>query len=257
MIRANLTVSRIAMEKPSAAKVFDRVGIAYCCDGWKTLNDACSALGLSADDVIRALDQAAAEDIATALQAVTLLGELTGHNRHAFLQEYALSMRVLGDLQSEAGQHEAALASGREEISSFRELTEYARDVFLSDLARSVSHLTLRLKKASQSEDALATAQEAVNIYRELVERDRDRYLAKLSVCLNILARFQGEAGRLELATTCTREAVTIYLELLERDFDIFIDLYVTSCESLGKLLICGLPSLTRRCERRNICAQS
>ena len=98
--------------------------------------------------------------------------------------------------------------------------------------------MTFRLKKAGQSEDALATAQEAVNIYRELVERDRDIYLPKLSICLNILARFQGEAGRLELATTCTREAVTIYLELLESDFDSFIDLYVTSCESLGKLLI-------------------
>lgn len=62
MIRANLTVSRIAMEQPSAAKVFDRVGIAYCCDGWKTLNDACSELAISADDLIRALDQAAAEE---------------------------------------------------------------------------------------------------------------------------------------------------------------------------------------------------
>ncbi len=62
MIRANLTVSRIAIEQPSAAKVFDRVGIAYCCEGWKTLDDACSDLAVSADDVMRALDQAAAED---------------------------------------------------------------------------------------------------------------------------------------------------------------------------------------------------
>ena len=176
--------------------------------------------------------------IATALQAVTLFRELTGYNRRAFLREFALSLRVLGDLQSEAGQYDAALASGREEVSSFRELTEDARDAFLSDLARSVSLLTFRLKKADQSEDAFATAQEAVSIYRELVERDRDIYLPKLSACLNILARFQGEAGHFELATICTSEAVTIYLELLGRDFDSFINLYVTSCESLGKFLI-------------------
>jgi regulator of cell morphogenesis and NO signaling len=59
MINANRTVAQITLDQPSAAEVFERVGIAYCCEGQKTLNYACLEIGLSAEYVVHALDDAA------------------------------------------------------------------------------------------------------------------------------------------------------------------------------------------------------
>jgi regulator of cell morphogenesis and NO signaling len=56
------TVRQIAIDQPSAIEVFDRVGIEYCCNGEKTLNDACLETATSVEDVMRALHQAAAGD---------------------------------------------------------------------------------------------------------------------------------------------------------------------------------------------------
>jgi regulator of cell morphogenesis and NO signaling len=56
------TVRQIAIDQPSAIEVFDRVGIEYCCNGEKTLNDACLEIATSVEDVMRALHQAAAGD---------------------------------------------------------------------------------------------------------------------------------------------------------------------------------------------------
>ena len=62
MAAASHTVRQIAIDQPSAIDVFDRMGIEYCCNGWKTLQDACSEIAISVKDVVRALDQAAAGD---------------------------------------------------------------------------------------------------------------------------------------------------------------------------------------------------
>ena len=62
MAVASQTVRQIAIDQPSAFNVFDRMGIEYCCKGWQTLQDACSEIAVSVRDVVRALDQAAAED---------------------------------------------------------------------------------------------------------------------------------------------------------------------------------------------------
>lgn len=60
MTVASQTVRQIAIEQPSAIEVFDRVGIEYCCKGWKTLEDACSEIAIGVEDMVGALDQAAA-----------------------------------------------------------------------------------------------------------------------------------------------------------------------------------------------------
>lgn len=62
MIHANQTVAQITLDQPSAAEVFDRVGIAYCCEGSKTLNRACSDIGISVEEVLRTLNDAVAMD---------------------------------------------------------------------------------------------------------------------------------------------------------------------------------------------------
>jgi len=52
------TVQEIALENPSAARVFEQCGIDYCCGGGKSLEDACWAAQMSVDEVSRALDVA-------------------------------------------------------------------------------------------------------------------------------------------------------------------------------------------------------
>src|SRR5271165_6662890 len=52
------TVRELALEKPGAARVFERFGIDYCCGGKQTLEQACRAASLPASDVLDALELA-------------------------------------------------------------------------------------------------------------------------------------------------------------------------------------------------------
>ena len=57
---ATQTVREIALEQPTSIRVFERLGIDYCCGGRKPLSEACAARSLEVDAVIAALEAAAA-----------------------------------------------------------------------------------------------------------------------------------------------------------------------------------------------------
>lgn len=50
------TVRDLAVEVPGATRVFEKLGIDYCCGGGKSLEDACFGAGVSLDEVMAALD---------------------------------------------------------------------------------------------------------------------------------------------------------------------------------------------------------
>ncbi len=50
------TVRDLAVEIPGATRVFERLGIDYCCGGGKSLEDACSRAGVSFAEVMGALE---------------------------------------------------------------------------------------------------------------------------------------------------------------------------------------------------------
>lgn len=52
------TVRDLALEKPGAARAFEKLGIDYCCGGKQTLDQACRAAGLPAKTVLDAIDEA-------------------------------------------------------------------------------------------------------------------------------------------------------------------------------------------------------
>ena len=52
------TVRELALEKPGAARVFERLGIDYCCGGKQTLEQACRAASVPVDKVLDALEVA-------------------------------------------------------------------------------------------------------------------------------------------------------------------------------------------------------
>jgi regulator of cell morphogenesis and NO signaling len=54
------SVRDIALEQPSSIRVFEHYGIDYCCGGRKPLADACTETAVAVDEVIAALELAAA-----------------------------------------------------------------------------------------------------------------------------------------------------------------------------------------------------
>lgn len=59
MATATQTVRAIALEQPTSIRVFERLGIDYCCGGRKPLSEACEARNLEVNAVIAALEEAA------------------------------------------------------------------------------------------------------------------------------------------------------------------------------------------------------
>jgi regulator of cell morphogenesis and NO signaling len=59
MTNISKTVREIALEQPTSIRVFERLGIDYCCGGRRPLTEACSDRNLEVADVVAALDSAA------------------------------------------------------------------------------------------------------------------------------------------------------------------------------------------------------
>jgi regulator of cell morphogenesis and NO signaling len=53
------TVAELVLEQPARARVFEELGLDYCCGGKTPLQDACEARGLPVDAAVTALEDAA------------------------------------------------------------------------------------------------------------------------------------------------------------------------------------------------------
>jgi regulator of cell morphogenesis and NO signaling len=60
------TVREIAIEIPGATRVFEKMGIDYCCGGAKPITEACQSAGVTLDEVVRSLEQSEASSQAFA-----------------------------------------------------------------------------------------------------------------------------------------------------------------------------------------------
>ena len=90
MTATTQTVREIALEQPTAIRVFEQFGIDYCCGGRKPLAEACAAGNLEIDAVIAALE-AAEKKPATELENWTdkSLESLSSHivaKHHAYVK---------------------------------------------------------------------------------------------------------------------------------------------------------------------------
>ena len=52
------TVRELAVENLSATRVFEKLGIDYCCGGNRSLQEACESVGLKLDEVLESLEKA-------------------------------------------------------------------------------------------------------------------------------------------------------------------------------------------------------
>lgn len=63
-VLAEKTVREVALENPSATRVFEKLGIDYCCGGNKPLHEVCDAAGLSVSEVQLLLEEARKQNAA-------------------------------------------------------------------------------------------------------------------------------------------------------------------------------------------------
>ena len=57
-VTAEKTVRELAVENPAATRIFEKLGIDYCCGGNQSLDDACRAANLPLDQVLDSLEMA-------------------------------------------------------------------------------------------------------------------------------------------------------------------------------------------------------
>jgi len=131
MQTAEKTVREIALENPSSMRVFETLGIDYCCGGSKSLSDACSAADIDPARVIDLLGQAQQEAGAPESDGWNELGlgELSRHiveKHHGFVRSetpriQSLLLKVVakhGPVHSELPQIERLFAAIAQELAT-------------------------------------------------------------------------------------------------------------------------------------------
>ncbi|HKP11832.1 MAG TPA: iron-sulfur cluster repair di-iron protein [Blastocatellia bacterium] len=90
-IQAIKTVREIAVELPAATRLFEKLGIDYCCGGARPLAEACATAGLAVDEVVASLEQITAVKEAEARDwRAASLSDLIAHingTHHVFTRE--------------------------------------------------------------------------------------------------------------------------------------------------------------------------
>lgn len=106
----NKTVREFALAIPSATKVFEKLGIDYCCGGGKKLGEACVQAKLPVDQVLRQLEQAESSRLARSESgpdwSAQPLADLIDHivkKHHAYVQSEIPRLSALAE--KVAGKH--------------------------------------------------------------------------------------------------------------------------------------------------------
>lgn len=117
--QANSTVGEMVMHRPALSRVFEKVGIDYCCGGKKTLEDACREKGLDPKTLLLTLEATASSVDGAAVDAATMsLTDLADHieqTHHAYLRsEFPRLNELTEKVASVHGEKEARLFQVRD-----------------------------------------------------------------------------------------------------------------------------------------------
>lgn len=124
-INAQATVGEMVVERPSRARVFERMGIDYCCGGRLTLAAACAAKGLQAETVLEALRasdaQRGPEPVTDwAAQGAGALADHIERTHHDYLKRELPRLTALtAKVASVHGGHSPALVELRDVYAGF------------------------------------------------------------------------------------------------------------------------------------------
>lgn len=129
IITPDKTVGQLVAEQPARSRVFEKLGIDYCCGGKKPLAEACATRGLETDAVVRdltACDAAAPgpeEDWTKA--PLTELANHVVRAHHDYLREALPRLTMLtGKVANAHGANDPRLIELRDVFAGFREELE-------------------------------------------------------------------------------------------------------------------------------------
>jgi regulator of cell morphogenesis and NO signaling len=130
MIDPSRTVAELVLERPSRSRVFEQLGIDYCCGGKRSLTDACEARGLAPADALAALEAAQDEHTGERDWTQASLRELCDHivsSHHEPLREELPRLDALLEKVVRAhGDERPELAELRDTFTALRsELEEH------------------------------------------------------------------------------------------------------------------------------------
>ena len=104
------TVRDYAIETPQTIPVFEKLGIDYCCGGNRPLDEACAAVNLNVDEVLKSLETALAEPVRPSDRELRAgsLAELISHiekSHHVYVRTHVPEIATL--LEKVHGKHGA------------------------------------------------------------------------------------------------------------------------------------------------------
>lgn len=101
-IDTNETVGKLAIENPAATRVFENLGIDYCCGGHISLNEACQTAGIETERVLKMLAETQNDNTETNIagkdfQAMSLaaLADYIVRKHHVFTREEGIRITAL------------------------------------------------------------------------------------------------------------------------------------------------------------------
>lgn len=127
-MRASLeqTVREIAIKQPASVRVFESLGIDYCCGGQRSLREACERASISPDEVLNRISAAESEPSTPAGDwAHASVAELTRHivdDHHGYIRRE--SPRLISMCARVVERHSAA----HPEVKSVQELFQALAD---------------------------------------------------------------------------------------------------------------------------------
>jgi regulator of cell morphogenesis and NO signaling len=172
-----LTVGEVAAAEPASIRVFESLGIDYCCGGKRGLADACLRIGITVDDLIARIAEAEQNTHApaAALWASAPLETIVRHiveRHHAYIRREA--PRIQGLLEKVIARHGYA----HPEITQIRDLFATATQELLAHMMREEQVLfpyIARIEEAANAGQRLPRAlfgSVATPIARMMAEHD-------------------------------------------------------------------------------------
>src|SRR5512146_455646 len=121
------TVAEIALERPQAAAIFEKLGIDYCCGGRKPLAAACEMAGIDVNRVADLLESTAGTDQSDAetinwkdRSLATLINHIV-QKHHAYCREESLRLEpLLAKVASKHGERHPEIVRVQELFTSLR-----------------------------------------------------------------------------------------------------------------------------------------
>ncbi len=133
MATAETTVREIALDQPASIRVFERLGIDYCCGGRKPLAQACAERSLDLQSVLAALESTGASKDASTDWATAPLESLC---QHIVTTHHEYVRREIPRLGQFATKVVARHGDDRPELPQIEQLIKTAGDELLEHLGK-------------------------------------------------------------------------------------------------------------------------